>query len=51
MKIRDRIRKAFQRHRQVSQQDHARVVDEKRAREQADAWKRPGGPIDPGFVA
>lgn len=51
MKIRDNIRKVVQRHGQVPQQDHARVVDEKRMREQADAWKRPGGPVDAGFVA
>jgi len=51
MKIKDTIRQALQRDRRTLPQDHARAVDEQRSREQAEACKRPGGPVDPGFVA
>lgn len=51
MKISTLLRKALTRPGKVPAPDRAHAVEDQRALETAKAWERPGGPIDPGFVA
>ena len=51
MKIFDALRRVLTRDPQSHKTDHARRVDEQQQLDQAKAWARKGGPVDPGFSA
>lgn len=51
MKILGRVRKMLGRSREAVRPDHLRAVDERQRLDQAKAWQRKGGPVDPGFSA
>lgn len=49
--ILDALRRAVRRGRQAATTEQHRAVDEERDREAAQAWQRPGGPVDAGFTS
>jgi len=51
MKILELVRKRLRRSHEPSRHGHARAVEEHQQLDQARAWQRKGGPVDPGFSA
>ena len=51
MKVLERVRRRLRRSHEPSRHSHARAVVEHQQLDQATAWQRKGGPVDPGFSA